>query len=190
MRRLLALVFLVGCKTTPSPETAAAVTPEPHSCSHGDNPLCATDTANAPAAAGPALALPGTTYGAGVTLAETTPVSALAQQPDAWVGKRVRVEGTITEVCKMAGCWFNLAADAGQSLKFKVTDGVMVFPQSAVGKRVVAEGIVRKINLDLEQTKRALAHEAEEQGKVFDPATVTEPMAVVRLDGLGAVIAL
>jgi len=89
----------------------------------------------------------------------------------------------------MAGCWFSMKSDvAGQTMKFKVTDGVMVFPQSAIGRVAHAEGVVRKIVLDLERTKKVLAHEAEEQKRPFDPNSVTQPMTIVRLDGLGAVI--
>lgn len=142
-----------------------------------------------PAATGAALTLPGTVYGAGVTVTETTPISQLLATPDAFAGKRVRVEGLVADVCEMRGCWMNLASDKEfQTMKFKVTDGVIVIPTSARGKYAVAEGTVRKMPLTLEQTRKMMAHEAEEQRKAFDPATVTEAVTMVRLDGLGAVI--
>ena len=82
-----------------------------------------------------------------------------------------------------------MAADDGaRTLRFKVRDGVMVFPMSARGKYAVAEGVVRRIPLNLEQTRRVLAHEAEEKSQPFDPSTVTEPIVMVRLDGVGAVL--
>ncbi|MSP93405.1 MAG: DUF4920 domain-containing protein [Myxococcales bacterium] len=116
-------------------------------------------------------------------------MSQILANPDAWVGKAVRVEGQVTDVCQMRGCWFEMASDQPyKTIKFKVTDGVMVFPMTARGKYAVAEGTVRKFELSLEQTKKVLAHEAEEKGEVFDAATVTAPMTVVRLDGLGAAI--
>lgn len=146
---------------------------------------------NAKAAAqAPAAAKPdGKVYGAGVAATQTVKISDLHKRVDELVGKRVRVEGTVTDVCPMRGCWFNMASDEpGKTLRFKVRDGVMVFPMSARGQYAVAEGVVRKIPLNLEQTKRVLAHEAEEKGEPFDTSTVTEPITLVRLDGVGAVL--
>jgi hypothetical protein len=76
----------------------------------------------------------------------------------------------------------------GTQIRFKVRDGVMVFPMSAKGKYAVAEGLVRKIPLSLQQTKRYLAHQAEEKGESFDPSTVTSAITLIRLDGIGAVL--
>ena len=64
----------------------------------------------------------------------------------------------------------------------------MVFPMSAKGQYAVAEGVVRKIPLNLAQSKRYMAHQVEEKGEPFDPNTVTEPLTLVRLDGVGAVL--
>jgi hypothetical protein len=139
--------------------------------------------------AGPGVAIKGTKYGEGVTLATSVNVDELLANADKYAGQRVRIEGTVTDVCKMAGCWMQVqGTDGGKSIKFKVTDGVMVFPQSAIGKQAVAEGTVRKMPLTLDQTRRVLSHEAEEQGRRFDPDSVKEPMTLVRLDGTGAVI--
>lgn len=159
-------------------------------CDHAKNPTCATDLdPNVVAMHGPALQLDGDKYGQGVTLAVAVKMSELAANPEKFAGQRVRVEGEVADVCKMRGCWFSMKSDeAGKTMKFKVTDGLMVFPTNAVGKYAVAEGMVKKMVLDLETTKQMLAHEAEEQGKPFDAASVTEPITMVRIDGIGAVI--
>ncbi len=133
--------------------------------------------------------LDGKVYGAGVLSSQTIKISDLYTNLAEYVGKRVRVEGPVVDVCSKRGCWFNMAADdGGRTLRFKVRDGVMVFPMSARGKYAVAEGVVRRIPLNLEQTRRVLAHEAEEKSQPFDPSTVTEPIVMVRLDGVGAVL--
>lgn len=165
------------------------------SCSEHGEPAVAAVKDPAPAAAAtattaPATAdVPGKVYGAGVSGTEPVAISRILAEPDAWEGKTVRVEGLVTDVCAKRGCWFNMAADTpGKTMRFKVKDGVMVFPMDAKGKYAVAEGTVRKIPLDLEQTRKVLAHEAEEKGEAFDPASVTEAITLVRLDGAGAVI--
>ena len=76
----------------------------------------------------------------------------------------------------------------GKKLKFKVTDGAIVFPKDSAGKHAIAEGTVRLIPLSLEQTRKVKQHEADEQGKPFDPNSVTAPETLVRLDGIGAVL--
>jgi hypothetical protein len=152
-------------------------------------PGCEEPPAEAEPGARAAQQPPGTVYGAGVAAAERVQISVLLANIDAWVGKKVQVEGVVTDVCPMRGCWFELAGDQPEtSLRFKVRDGVMVFPLSAKGQRAVAEGVVRKIPLDLERSRAYLAHLAEEKGEPFDPASVREPVTIVRLDGTGAVL--
>ena len=151
----------------------------------GDNPGAAPAAAGGKAAA----AVKGKVYGKGVSSVPSVAVSTLMGSVEQYVGKRVRVEGMVTDVCPMRGCWFNMAGDKpGTQIRFKVRDGVMVFPMSAKGQYAVAEGVVRKIPLNLAQSKRYMAHQAEEKGEPFDPNTVTEPLTLVRLDGVGAVL--
>jgi hypothetical protein len=76
----------------------------------------------------------------------------------------------------------------GQKMRFKVRDGEMVFPMDAKGKFAVAEGVVAVQQLSLEETRQYLEYQAREYGSGVDPASVTEPMTIVRLDGTGAQI--
>jgi len=131
----------------------------------------------------------GTVYGDGVSTIETIKISELVAKADELEGKTVRVEGLVTGVCAKRGCWFKMASDKEfESLTIKVTDGVIVFPMSMKGKHAVAEGVVQKIPLSLESTRKFLAHQAEEAGEEFDPASVTEPMTMIRIAGTGAVV--
>ena len=54
----------------------------------------------------------GKTYGKGVGKAEEVKIAELIAHPDKYVGKAVRVEGVIVDVCTKAGCWMDLATDA------------------------------------------------------------------------------
>lgn len=138
-----------------------------------------------------AVALPAAaaTYGKGVTLKETTKISDLIANADKYVGKTVKVEGLITDVCAKRGCWMMIASDKEfQSIRFKVEDGVIVIPMEAKGKKAVAEGTFAKIELTKEQALEHAKHMAEEQGKPFDPNSVTGPSTIYQLKGTGAVI--
>lgn len=149
--------------------------------------LLAFLAAAAAAAAGP------DTYGQGVQLTEPTPIAAIVADPDAWVGKTVRVEGRVTDVCPMKGCWMELAEqESGHVVRIKVDDGVIVFPSDAAGRPAVAEGVVKAIEMSREDYVGWLAHLAEERGESFD-AEAAEigdgPFRIIQIQATGAEIA-
>lgn len=130
-----------------------------------------------------------TKYGKGVSAAAPVKLSELMANPDSYVGKVVKVEGLITEVCAKRGCWINVAGDMEfQTIRIKVEDGVIVFPMTDKGKKVVAEGTFRKTELTKEQAIAKAKHECEEKGTEFDPASVTGPATVYQIQGTGAVV--
>ncbi len=101
------------------------------------------------AAAG--LAAQGTKYGQGVSLKAATTVEALLAKPETFLGKTVRVDGIVTAVCDKAGCWMELADEKApaRTLRFKVQDGVIVFPVAAKGKKASAEGVFEKVSPEM-----------------------------------------
>ena len=128
-------------------------------------------------------------YGEGVSSSDTMLVSVLLADPDAYVGKVVRVEGTAVGVCAHRGCWVNIASDKeGDVVRVKVEDGVIVFPPEIIGDHVVAEGVWTSNQLDLETTKKVCAHRAQEEGEEFDPESVTSCMTLYQITGTGAVV--
>ena len=125
-------------------------------------------------------------YGAGVK-AETTAVTiaALMADPEAYLGKVVKVEGAVQTVCPKAGCWMDLT-EGDAKVRIKVKDGEIVFDRDLEGKRVLAEGTVYKLDLTQEQAVGYFQHLAEEKGEAFDPASVTEGTTIYQLGGIGA----
>ena len=127
-------------------------------------------------------------YGKGVSLTETTAVSAILDNPDTYLGKMVRVEGMIIEVCAKRGCWMYIASDRqGEKIQVKVTDGEIVFPMSASGRMGVVEGVVEELKLSRDEMIKYQQHLAEEKGQPFDPSTVKDER-MIRLNGTGAEI--
>lgn len=199
--RLIALISLVvlcfGCsKSELSPreveevqKTNAVATPEAKAPEAKQAPEAKAPETKAAPAKPVAQKLEGTSYGSGVTLPETISIAELKANVDKYVGKDVRVEGLVTGVCPKRGCWFDMAGEnAGESMRFKVKDGVMVFPMEANGKYAVAQGKVRKMPMTLEQSKRWATYQRDSYGADIDPDKITEPLTIVRLDGSGAVI--
>ncbi len=130
------------------------------------------------------------TYGKGVSAAVAVKLADLLAHPDQFVGKSLKVEGIVTDVCPMKGCWIRLAETAGgaRTVQFKVPDGEMVFPATVRGKSAVVEGKLRRAELTREQAIEHQKHLAEEKGEPFDPASVTGPMTLYIIDGVGAVV--
>jgi hypothetical protein len=129
-----------------------------------------------------------TTFGAGVTLADTTPIDKILAEPTAFKGKTVRVEGMVVDVCPKRGCWFEMAgSQPGQKLKFKVTDGEMVFPLDSKGMVAVAQGQVAVTEMSIDESKKYAQYQAKEYGKPDNSDSITKPTQVVRIDGTGAV---
>jgi hypothetical protein len=127
--------------------------------------------------------------GAGITLKEKTPVSQILKDPESYLGKKVLVEGKVLDVCQHAGCWMEISGNApGEKIKVKVKDGEIVFPVEANGHTALVEGEVYAIEMDKDEAIEFYEHAAEDAGKEFDPSTVTGPVTVYQIKGLGAVI--
>ena len=141
-------------------------------------------------AAFPVAAGDGKAYGEPLTGKDVMPIHQLLEDPDPYLGEVVRVEGLITGVCEKRGCWMSLASDEKEfeEIRIKVDDGVIVFPMEAKGKHAVAEGVLTKIEMLMEQTIAYKKHHAEEHNEEFDPASVTEPLVFYQINGTGAVI--
>ena len=108
------------------------------------------------------------TFGTAPTVSEVTPIAQLLAKPADFQGKTVRVEGVVTAVCTMMGCWMALApADApkGQAILIKVDDGVIVFPISARGKRATAQGVVERVGAADAEGQEAAREHAEHEGR-------------------------
>ena len=98
-----------------------------------------------------ALVLPmagDTKVGAGVTLAEATAIKTITAKPADFVGKTLRVDGVATAVCAHMGCWMAVAPTDdpdGPTVRLKVDDGVIVFPVTAKGQQVSAQGVFEEV---------------------------------------------
>lgn len=124
-----------------------------------------------------------------LALKQRTPIAELAASPEKYVNRTVQVRGRVVEVCEKMGCWMNLAdPETNARVRIKVKDGEIVFPKEAIGKMAVAEGKFAKIELTREQAIERARHEAEENNKPFDPASITGPVTIYQIQGTGAVI--
>ena len=103
------------------------------------------------------------TYGGGVKVTESTPISALYSAPEKFVGKTVRIDGVVTAVCEEMGCWIAIAAkdNPKQTVRFQVDHhGGVVLPLSARGSAASAEGVFLRITPDDHEAIEAAREQA------------------------------
>lgn len=130
-----------------------------------------------------------TSLGKPLALETAMSVGALMSSPSDYLGKTVQVKGKVTEVCERMGCWMNLVdTNSAKRIRIKVVDGEIVFPKSSVGKLAVAEGKLTKLELTREQAVAFARHEAEEQGRKFNPASIKSGTAFYQIEGSGAMV--
>jgi len=121
-------------------------------------------------------------FGAGVTLKETTPIAEVVKNPEAFVGKTIRIDGTATAVCQHMGCWMAVSeSDKAEAptVRLKVEDGVIVFPVTAKGKAVSAQGVFEKIAPSDAESREAASEHAKQQ---------TKATATYQLKATGAIV--
>lgn len=126
--------------------------------------------------------------GEGVSVTEVTSMHAILERPDEFIGKTVRIEGEVLDVCPRKGCWVEIGDD-DDTLRVKVKDDVIVFPADSVGRTMAAEGVVEAIEQTREQHLAWLAHLAEERGEDFDEASADigdGPFRWIQVRGTGA----
>ena len=126
-------------------------------------------------------------FGKGLTLKEATPLATLLGSPGEYTGKMVQVKGKVSEVCQMMGCWMQIQ-DGEKAIRLKVNDGEIMFPKDSAGRRVTAEGLFKKIELNQQQAVAWAKHEAEERGQKFDAAKIKSGMTMYQIQGTGAVL--
>ena len=138
-----------------------------------------------------ALALPAAVVGqdekkigAGVTLTQATPIDALIKTPQNYVGKKVRIDGVATAVCAAMGCWMAVAESDQKdapTVRLKVEhEGAIVFPMSAKGKKVSAEGTFEAIGKGDEHANEAASEHAQHDKTASKQYQITATGAVVR----------
>ena len=76
------------------------------------------------------------------------------------VGKTIVVEGKVTEVCQMKGCWMVLT-DGARAVRTTFKDYGFFVPKDLAGRTVVAEGVLKRETVN-EDTRR---HYAEDAGQ-------------------------
>ena len=100
-------------------------------------------------------------------------IDELISNKSLYINKKVKVRGIINEVCPMRGCWLEVVDENEiNKLRIKVKDGDIVFPLSAKGRKVEAEGQFSILTLNKQQAKNWKKHLAAEKGIEIDTTDI------------------
>ena len=130
----------------------------------------------------------------GIEISNTviSPMKELFNNADGYLDKNVLIQGEIVDVCPMRGCWIEVKDfDSEKSIRVKVKDGEIVFPEDSKNKQVLVEGIFSKLIFTEEQAIQWKIHLAEEKGvnlKEEDVELDASDLVEYRIKGLGAQI--
>ena len=95
--------------------------------------------------------------GARIATKKATDIARLARDPKPYVGRTVRIEGTVKNVCQGAGCWVEVASSKGLTFMAKSLDESVLLPKDCAGRRIMVQGIVTML-----PAKEAEAHQHAE----------------------------
>ncbi|HMB93188.1 MAG TPA: DUF4920 domain-containing protein [Rhodothermales bacterium] len=127
------------------------------------------------------------TYGDALTTEGAVSATTVLADREQYVGKTVKVEGTISEVCQMMGCWLTIQAGDGNNIRVAVPrddEGKYVYtvPKDISGRHAIVEGTLTEEILTVE-TQR---HLAEEKGE--EAPEDLEPISELQMTADGVLI--
>lgn len=128
-------------------------------------------------------------FGKGADKSKIVPISKLLASAAEYKDKEVTVSGTIVSVCKNRGCWMKFASDKKyQTLRIKVKHGQMNFPVTLLGKKGLATGTLKGIQLTQDKAREWLGHMAKESGEPFNAEDIKGPQTIYQLVPTGVTV--
>ena len=113
-------------------------------------------------------------YGEVISLEMSTSIDSIFSNPEKYIGSNIMIEGTISEVCPLRGCWIVVDdKESDSSIRVKVTDGVIVFPLSSIGYEARVEGIFSKLEFTVKEARSWKVHLEKEKGNIVSPDSIT-----------------
>lgn len=111
-------------------------------------------------------------FGAMITPDNAMPVAEVPEALGANDSVRLKIEGTIEEVCQMKGCWITMQVDTATSMRVTFKDYAIFLPKDVGGRTAVLEGYAFVDTVPVEMVR----HYAEDAGKSEEEiAAITEP---------------
>jgi hypothetical protein len=122
-------------------------------------------------------------FGKPLSLKKPLSLEEALQHPSKYRDKKVLLEGKISDVCQMKGCWLMLS-DGQKAIRIKFAGYSFFVPKNSRGKKVRAEGRLIQETLSEEMAR----HYAAEQSAHSDLPAISGPQRVVSFEASGVAI--
>ena len=147
---------------------------------HGTEPIAHPDEATAK---DPATGASVTVVGEALGGVEVVQVKDLLEKPEAFAGKKIRLEGNVSAMCTHRRGWFAVVDDGDRSgaVVRVLTAPAFLVPEGSIGKKARTEGTV-----EVTDVAAAAARHYAQDHKVGDPAAegaASVKQVVVRASG-------
>jgi hypothetical protein len=123
------------------------------------------------------------TFGKEITLKKALSVQEAVKHPQKYRDEIILLEGNITDVCQMKGCWLMLT-QGDRTIRIKFKDYSFFVPKDSHGKRARVEGKLMQQTISEEMAR----HYASEQSKSVDISQIKGPQSVVTFEATGVQI--
>lgn len=130
----------------------------------------------------PPPAVPGQIYGKfGTYEPKKISVEEGVKNHTQYKGTYIQLEGKVTDVCKMAGCWA-MISDGKNDVRLSMKDYGFFVPDDVKGKKVLAEGFLEEGELNVRQHK----HYLKEQNRPTEEIEkIDKPLKIMRFYSYG-----
>ena len=119
------------------------------------------------------------TFGAEITISESTTLAKVYENPENYHGKEVLLEGKITEVCQKKGCWLKMT-DGKNELTVKFKDYAFFVPKDAASSQVKIQGIFEAaVDEHIQQEASEQKNHAHENEHGSTEYTITASAVVI-----------
>jgi hypothetical protein len=124
-------------------------------------------------------------FGDSINQEGAMPSTELAAKMEGKDSLKVKLTGTINEVCQKKGCWMTMPIGNDKTMQVKFKDYAFFVPKDASGKTVVIEGVAFTDTTSVAD----LQHYAEDAGKSKDEiAKISEPEINISFEASGVIL--
>ncbi|MDF2437755.1 MAG: amino acid aminotransferase [Bacteroidota bacterium] len=124
-------------------------------------------------------------FGDSINQEGAMPSTELAAKMEGKDSMKVKLMGTINEVCQKKGCWMTMPIGNDKTMQVKFKDYAFFVPKDASGKTVVIAGVAFTDTTSVAE----LQHYAEDGGKSKEEiAKITEPEINISFEASGVIL--
>ena len=99
-------------------------------------------------------------FGAEFTLEESISAAIVLNSPEEYVGQKVRITGTVGDVCQKMGCWM-VITEQDKHMRITTKDHNFFVAKDGAGSACDVEGLVVKRELDPERVEHFASEQSE-----------------------------